>query len=204
MLHPGSLTFDLEIDSDIKAKLINKVVERRSVKQQPSSQSLNPHKPSLKPKVSVVDATATSYVEKSQMTSDAKLDSGFGVSTDRDAFPSRRQTRKRKSGRIRLKWANQNVNTTVTTLIPMDTMILSVLLTVPLPILLLDVVLNAQCQLGIFFHFFYTFYLSTFICLVGHTETYSDTYPRTQIYSATYDILFISEFFFIQCVARNY
>jgi hypothetical protein len=36
MLHPGSLTFDLEIDSDIKAKLINKVVERRSVKQQPS------------------------------------------------------------------------------------------------------------------------------------------------------------------------
>lgn len=81
--HPGSLAFDLEVDSDIKEKLINKVVERRSVKQQPSLQSLNPHKPSLKSKVSVVDATATAYVEKSdQMTSDTKLDSGFGVSTE--------------------------------------------------------------------------------------------------------------------------
>jgi hypothetical protein len=80
--HPGSLAFDLEVDSDIKEKLINKVVERRSVKQQPSLQSLNPHKPSLKSKVSVVDATATAYVEKSEMTSDTKLDSGFGVSTE--------------------------------------------------------------------------------------------------------------------------
>ena len=80
--HPGSLVFDLEVDSDLKTKLINKVVERRSIKLQPSLPLSNPHKPSLKPKVSVVDATATSYVDKNMTTSDTRLDSGFGVSTE--------------------------------------------------------------------------------------------------------------------------
>ena len=80
--HPGSLTFDLEVDSESKTRLIHKVAERRSVKLQPSLSLLNSHKPSLKPKVSVIDATANSYANKDLTTSDTRLDSGFGVSAE--------------------------------------------------------------------------------------------------------------------------
>lgn len=82
---PGTLVFDLEIDSDLKTKLINKVVQRRSVKLQPSMPSLNPHKPSLKSKVSVIDATVGNYQSNMQTNttdSDTKLDSGFGISSE--------------------------------------------------------------------------------------------------------------------------
>lgn len=78
---PGTLVFDLEIDSELKTKLINKVVQKRSVKLQPSV-PLSPHKPSLKSKLSVIDATVESYAQSSITTSDTKLDSGFGISSD--------------------------------------------------------------------------------------------------------------------------
>lgn len=78
---PGSLSFDLEIDSDLKTKIINKVVERRSLKLQPSL-SLNPHKTSLKQQISVVDGT-TDVIYTEQTTIEAmKSDSGISTVAD--------------------------------------------------------------------------------------------------------------------------
>lgn len=76
--HPGSLTFDLEIDSELKIKLIDKVVERRSIKLQPSSTqstaSGGVHKLSLKSRISVVDATAPDPGYSETTTTSAALD----------------------------------------------------------------------------------------------------------------------------------
>ena len=70
---PGSLSFDLELDHDVKAKLLNKVIQRRSVKLEPSV-AFSEHK-RLKQTISVIDGTAAGYVESS--VSDTKTDSGI-------------------------------------------------------------------------------------------------------------------------------
>lgn len=78
--HPGSLTFDLEIDSDSKSQLINKVVERRSIKLQQSG-SLTSRKESLKKQISVIDGTAGTYTETT-VTDALKMDSGISTVAD--------------------------------------------------------------------------------------------------------------------------
>jgi hypothetical protein len=67
--------------------LINKMVERRSAKRQPYLQSLNPHKPSMKPKATAAEDTATHFVQKSQITPDMKPDARFGVPTESSTIP---------------------------------------------------------------------------------------------------------------------
>jgi hypothetical protein len=67
--------------------LINKMVERRSAKRQPSLQSLNPQKLSLKPKATAAEDTATHFVQKSQITPDMKPDARFGVPTESSTIP---------------------------------------------------------------------------------------------------------------------
>ena len=72
--NPGSLTFDLELDPELKRKAINKVVERRSLKLQQSA-SFDAAKGLLKPQISVIDGTKADFKETS--TCDTKMDSGM-------------------------------------------------------------------------------------------------------------------------------
>ncbi len=77
--HPGSLTFDLELDPELKRRVINKLVEKRSVKLQQSFPFIPP-KGILKPQISVIDGTKADLKESS--ISDTKMDSGMVSAVD--------------------------------------------------------------------------------------------------------------------------